>query len=182
MCCRDRSSQQRGGSVFVDAGCSMDVMNTITFMGNTVAYESFGVWVRLSSSASTYVALIHFVCWDSAYRSVLSQYCTLQRHEHLSHYPPHAKRTAYLKYDALSLRMSECFPPLSHRGMPVLPGMSGMPGMYLFRFSSFPRSHSGKYCMSCMYCMCASTFAHRGEFHVLVCSPAHLSLRHHYMR
>lgn len=42
-----RVLQQRGGAFFVGTGSSMDVMNEITFMGNTVAYESFGAWVRI---------------------------------------------------------------------------------------------------------------------------------------
>lgn len=44
-------SQQRGGAVVVEAGSSMDVMDAITFTGNTVAYESFGIWVRIGNIA-----------------------------------------------------------------------------------------------------------------------------------
>lgn len=54
MCFCQRVSQQRGGAFFVGTGSSMDIMNDITFMGNTVAYESLAYWVRLQ-----YIAVIH---------------------------------------------------------------------------------------------------------------------------
>lgn len=54
MFCFQRVSQQRGGSIFVGAGSSMDVIYEITFMGNTVAYETFGVWVRMEHIAAPY--------------------------------------------------------------------------------------------------------------------------------
>lgn len=49
--CHRSLSQQRGGAIVVGAGSSMDVMEAITFMGNTVAYESLGIWVRIECVA-----------------------------------------------------------------------------------------------------------------------------------
>jgi len=40
------SFQQVGGAVFVDVGSSLDVMNEITFLGNSLAIEyDRGLWV-----------------------------------------------------------------------------------------------------------------------------------------
>lgn len=55
-CVRERCllSQEVGGAIFVDIGSSLDVMNKITFQGNSLHIEyDMGLWVRAWKSGGT---------------------------------------------------------------------------------------------------------------------------------
>ncbi len=52
--------QQVGGAVFVELGSSLDVMNKITFLGNSLAIEyGPGIWVRMKLTSGSSVQSDH---------------------------------------------------------------------------------------------------------------------------
>lgn len=46
-CCWQMFCQPLGGAVVVGAGSSLDILDYVAFVGNTVAYESIGAWVSI---------------------------------------------------------------------------------------------------------------------------------------